>query len=100
MLNQNEGFIQNPVLRAKELYKNHRNIKGIGRNTEKDFFFFFSIFIDTEQLKNVKTKKASINANAQKRFLVENWDLFAQFVMKMILQLHQPFSYIKRHTNL
>ena len=42
MLNQNEGFIQNPVLRAKELYKNHRNIKGIGRNTEKDFFFFFN----------------------------------------------------------
>ena len=38
LLNQNQDFAEDPLLRAIKRYENHPSKKGIERNVEKSFF--------------------------------------------------------------
>ena len=84
LLNLNLAFIEDPVLRAIKCYENHPSIKGIEKEIErKNFSLSFATFIDIEQLKSLKLRKASQDTDSPTRILKENCDLFAQFILKM-----------------
>ena len=74
LLNQNLGFIEDPVLRTIKSYKNHPSIKGIEKNVErKSFSFSFATVTDIEQqLKNLNPKKAFEDTDIPTRIIKEN----------------------------
>lgn len=82
MLNQNQDFVEDPLLRAIKRYENHPSKKGIERNVEKSFFSFVTFTVIEQQLKNLNQNKAFQDTYIPTRILKENSDLFAQFIFK------------------